>query len=70
MGKNDLAQTINEMAKMLAESALLIKSIGNIGEKENMTNILTLSWRIICQDVFNILLLLENAENNSHSKTK
>lgn len=70
MEKNDLAQTINEMAKMLAESALLIKSIGNIGEKENMTNILTLSWRIICQDVFNILLLLENAENNSHSKTK
>lgn len=70
MGKNDLAQTINEMAKMLAESALLIKSIGNIGEKENMTNILTLSWRIICQDVFNILLLLENAENNSHSRTK
>lgn len=70
MEKNDLAQTINEMAKMLAESALLIKSIGNIGEKENMTNILTLSWRIICQDVFNILLLLENAENNSHSRTK
>lgn len=52
------------LAQFLTETALFIDQID--GDKNAIINY----WMLTIEEMQNILLLLENAENNSHSRTK